>query len=77
MATSVETLGVDFRTRTKQLGPKEEARSKECKVRFSPIRKKRIFQKSHMRVGQVLQERISSPESRVWVWHQLLLLLLV
>ena len=35
LATSVETQGVDLRTRTKQLGAKERARRKKCGVRFS------------------------------------------
>ena len=39
MATSVETLGVDLRTRTKQLEAKEWSRRKKCEVRFSFIRK--------------------------------------
>ena len=49
MATSVETPGVDLRTRTTQLGAKEKARRKRCEVRFSLIMKNRIFQKSCMR----------------------------
>ena len=39
LATSVETLGVDLRTRTKQLGAKEKARRQKCDVRLSVIRK--------------------------------------
>ena len=38
MADSVETLGVDLRTRGKNLGAKEKARRMKCKVRFSPSR---------------------------------------
>ena len=34
LADSVETLGVDLRTRVKRLGAKEKARRKKCKVRF-------------------------------------------
>ena len=45
MAESVETLGVDLRTQTKQLGAKEKARRKKCDVRFSLIRKKKTAQK--------------------------------
>ena len=45
LATNVETLGVDLRTRTKQLGAKEKARRKYCDVRFFFIRKNRVFQK--------------------------------
>ena len=35
MADSVETLDVDLRTGVKNLGAKEKARRKKCKVRFS------------------------------------------
>ena len=35
MADSVETLGVDLRTKVKRLGAKEKARRKNCKVRLS------------------------------------------
>ena len=35
LATSVETLGVDLKTRTKQLGAKEKAKRKKCDVGFS------------------------------------------
>ena len=37
--TSVETLAVDLRTRTRQLGAKEKARRKKCDVKFSLWRK--------------------------------------
>ena len=40
MADTVESLGVDLRTRVKKLGAKEKTRRKKCKVRFSPIKKK-------------------------------------
>ena len=43
MADNVETLGVDLRTRVKSLGAKEKARRKKCKVRFSLIKKKKVF----------------------------------
>ena len=32
MADSMETLGVDLRTRVKKLGAKEQARRKKCKL---------------------------------------------
>ena len=35
MADSVETLGVDLRTRVKRLGVKEKARRKKCTVIFA------------------------------------------
>ena len=39
MGDSVETLGVDLRTRVKRLGAKEKARRKKCSVRFWLIKK--------------------------------------
>ena len=51
VADSVDTLGVDLRTRVKRLGAKEKARRNKCKVRFSLIKKNKAFQKSHMKVG--------------------------
>ena len=51
MAESVETLGVDLRTRAKNLGAKEKARRKKCNVRFSLIKKNEAFQKNYMMVG--------------------------
>ena len=43
MADSVETVGVDLRTRVKRLGANEQARRKKCKLRFSIIKKKKAF----------------------------------
>ena len=40
MADSVETLGVDLRTRVKKLGAKEKERRRMCRMRFSTIKKK-------------------------------------
>ena len=51
MADSVETLGVDLRTRVKRLGAEEQARRKKCKLRFSIIKKNEAFQKNFMKVG--------------------------
>ena len=51
MADSVETLGVDLRTRVKRLGAKEKARRKKCRVRFSLINKNEAHQRSYMKVG--------------------------
>ena len=45
LATNVETLGVDGRTRTKQLGAKEKARRKKCDVRFPIFKRNGEFQK--------------------------------
>ena len=46
LADSVDILGVDLRTRVKKLGAKEKARRKKCRVRFSLIKKNKVFQKS-------------------------------
>ena len=51
VATSVETFGVDVRTRTKQLGAKEKWRIEKCDLRFSLARRNRIFQKNYLRIG--------------------------
>ena len=52
LADSVETLGVDLRTRVKMLGAKEKARRRrKCKVRFPIIKKNKAFQKNYMKGG--------------------------
>ena len=55
IAYSVETLGVDLRTRVKRLGAKlganEKARKTKCRMRFSIIKKNKVFQKSYTKVG--------------------------
>ena len=51
LADSVETLGVDLRTRVMRLGAKEKARRKKCKLRFSIIKKNKAFQKNYTKVG--------------------------
>ena len=50
-AHSVETHGVDLRTRVKKFGVEEKAKRKKCKVRFSLIKNNKGFQKCHMKVG--------------------------
>ena len=45
LAHSVETLGVDLRTRVKNLEAKEKATRRKCKVRFSIIKKNKNFHK--------------------------------
>ena len=49
MADSVETLGVDLRTRVKNLGAKEKTRRKKCNVRFWLTKKNKALQKSYMK----------------------------
>ena len=50
MADSVETSGVDFRTRVKRLGATENARRKKSKLSFSIIKSSKAFPKSYMKV---------------------------
>ena len=51
LAESVGALKVDLKSQTKQLGAKEKARRKKCHVRFSLIRKHRVFETSYMKTG--------------------------
>ena len=71
--TSVESLGVDLGTKTKQMGAKEKTRRKKCEVRFSLTRKNMIFEKSYMRIGRgkVAEDRLGPCESvvRPSSWH--------
>ena len=53
LADSVETLGVDLRTRVKRLDAKEKASRKTCNVMFSIIKKSKAFQKNYMKVGDM------------------------
>ena len=45
VADSVETLGVDLRTRVKRQGAKEKASRRNCNVRFSFIEKNKAFRR--------------------------------
>ena len=64
LETSVENLGVDLRMSTKQLGAKEKPRRKKCDVRFSLIRKHRIFQKNYRRTG--VRKLLRTVLARAW-----------
>ena len=66
---SVETLGVDLRTRVKRLGAKEKARRKKCKVRLSLTKKNKVFQKSYMKVGVGKLLRAVLVPARTWRAH--------
>ena len=68
MADSVETLGVDLRTRVKRFGVKEIARRTKCKVRFS-LKKNKAFQKSYMKVGVKKFLRTGMVPARAWRAH--------
>ena len=64
IATSVEMLEVDLRPRTQEM--KEKARRKKCDVRFSLIRKNRVFQKNRMRTGARQLLRTGLVPARAW-----------
>ena len=63
MADSVENWCVHLRKRVKRLGAKEQARRKKGKVRFSMIKKNKVFQKSHMKVVVAPTERLNIEET--------------
>ena len=67
LAESVETLGVDLRTRMKRLGAKEKARRKKCKLRFSIVKKNRAFRKSYVKVCVNKLQRAGMMPTRTWV----------
>ena len=69
MVDSVETLGVDLRTRVKKLGAKENVRRKKCKLRFPIIKKKKAFQKNCMKVGVKKLLRAGMVPARTWGVH--------
>ena len=69
LADSVETLGVDLRTRVKSLGAKEKARRKKCHVRFSIIKKNKALQKNYMKVGVKKLLRAGMVPARTWRVH--------
>ena len=67
MADSVETLGVDLRTKVKRLGAKEKARRNKCWVRFSIIKKNEAL--SYMKVGVKKSLRAGMVPARTWGAH--------
>ena len=69
MANSVETLGVDLRTRVKSLGAKEKARRKKCKVGFLLTKKNKVFRKSYMKVEVMKLPRAGMVPARTWRVH--------
>ena len=66
LATSVETSGLDLRTRTHQLEAKEQARRKQCDVRFSIARRNCVFQKNYLRTGVRKMLRMGFVPARMW-----------
>ena len=69
MTDSVETLGVDLRTRVGRLGAKDKARRKKCKVRFSHTKKNKAFQTSYMKVEVKKLLRAGMMPARTWRAH--------
>ena len=67
LADSVETLGVDLRTKIERLGAKEIARRKKCRVRLSLIKKNKAFQKEEPDEGRIKQLlRMGLVSARAW-----------
>ena len=70
LADSVETLGVDLRTKIERLGAKEMARRKNCRVRFSLIKKNKAFQKEELHEGRIKKLlRMGLVPARAWKSH--------
>ena len=68
-ADSVETLGVDLKTRVNKLGAKEKARRKKCNVRVSIIKKNEAFPKNYMKVCVKKLLRAGMMPARTWRAH--------
>ena len=67
LADSVETLGVDLRTKIERLGAKEIARRKKCRVRLSLIKKNKAFQKEELDEGRIKKLlRMGLVPARAW-----------
>ena len=71
MADSVDSLGVDLRTRVKKLGAKEKARRMKCRIGFSLTKKKKASQKSYLKVGVKKLLRAGMMPARTWGVHAL------
>ena len=69
MADSVETFGVDLRTRVKSLGANEKARRKKCNGKLSLIKKNNAFQKNYMKVVVKQLLRAGMVTARRWEVH--------
>ena len=70
LADSVETLGVDLRTRVKSLGAKEKKRGgRNARCGFSLIEKSKAFQKNYMKVGVKKLPRTGMMPARTWRVH--------
>ena len=69
MADSVDSLGVDLRTRVKKLGAKEKARRMKCRIGFSLTKKKKASQKSYLKVGVKKLLRAGMMPARTWGVH--------
>ena len=67
LADSVETLGVDLRTRkrTREQGAKEKARMRKCDEEVAIAKTNHVFQKNQMRAGVMKLLRVGLVPARV------------
>ena len=66
MANSVETIGVNLRSRVRRLGVKDKARRKKCHMIFSLIKKNKAFQKIYMQMEIKKLLRACMVPARTW-----------
>ena len=66
MANSVETIGVNLRSRVRRLGVKDNARRKKCHMIFSLIKKNKAFQKNYMQMEVNKLLRACMVPARTW-----------
>ena len=69
LATSVETLGVDLRTRAKQLGGEREGEEEKVRCDVLAHKKNRVFQKNYMETGVRKLLRLGLILEGVWGGH--------
>ena len=69
LTDSVETLGVDLRTRVKRLGAKDKARRRKCNVWFSIVKNNKAFRKNYLKVGVKKLLRAGMMPARTWGAH--------
>ena len=64
--TLADSVGVDLGTRVKRLGAKEKARRKKRKVRFSLVKKSKLFQKNFLKV---VSRNVTCGMMPPWSWR--------
>ena len=67
LADSLETLGMDLRTRTKKVGAKEKARRRTCDVKVAVAKKNLVVKKNYVRVRVRKLLRMGLVLARVWM----------